>query len=344
MTGVKISSLPAVPSALTTDIFPVVQAGITSQESLSQVQTLFGFSSGILDLAHGGTNANLTAANGAVPYSTATAFAFVAPGSSGQIFMSTGASAPIWSTATFPATAGTSGNILISNGTNYISSTSLWPNTVGSSGKIIRSNGTTNAYTTSTFADTYAVSTILYASSANAVSGLATTNRATLSTNSTGVPTWLALTDGQLVIGSTGGSPTAANLSAGSGISIANASNTITISGTGGGTSWTEVTGTSQTMVADGGYVANNAGLVTLTLPTTAAFGTFIRVVGKGAGGWTIAQNSGQSIQVGSSSSTVGAGGSISSTNQYDSIGLLCTTANTTWTTIGGPQGTLTIA
>jgi len=41
MAGVKISALPGVGSALLTDFFPVVQAGVTSQETLSQVSTLF---------------------------------------------------------------------------------------------------------------------------------------------------------------------------------------------------------------------------------------------------------------------------------------------------------------
>ncbi len=39
--SVKISALPAVSSALLTDFFPVVQGGVTSQETLSQVSTLF---------------------------------------------------------------------------------------------------------------------------------------------------------------------------------------------------------------------------------------------------------------------------------------------------------------
>lgn len=358
MAGVKISALPTVASALITDIFPAVQGGVTSQETLLQVRTLFGFNSstGLLAMASGGTNANLTAANGAIPYSTASAFALLAAGSSGQLFQSNGAAAPSWttatfpssagsagtilrsdgtnwvastatfantyavstilyasssntvsglaaaqngvlvsgntnvpvmlagpaatgrmlqsnaaaapswSTATFPSTGGAAGNILISDGTNYIASTSLWPNTVGSNGKfiisngtsngyststipssagatankvllsdgtnyvlstptfpnasatatkiitsdgtnwiastalwvnsvgtagkIIRSDGTTNTYTTSTFADTYAVSTILYAGSANAVSGLATANSSILVTDSGGVPSW----------------------------------------------------------------------------------------------------------------------------------------------------------
>lgn len=41
MAGVKISALPAAASSLLTDIFPAVQAGVTYQESLQQVLTLF---------------------------------------------------------------------------------------------------------------------------------------------------------------------------------------------------------------------------------------------------------------------------------------------------------------
>lgn len=105
---------------------------------------------------------------------------------------------------------------------------------------------------------------------------------------------------------------------------------------------WNNVTTTSATMVANNGYFANNAGLVTLTLPVTAAFGTRISVAGGGAGGWTIAQNSGQIIHVGNAVTTSGAGGSLSSTNRYDSINLVCVVANTAWNALGAPQGILT--
>src|SRR5262249_1981841 len=74
------------------------------------------------------------------------------------------------------------------------------------------------------------------------------------------------LTNGQLLIGSTGADPVPANLNAGSGISISIGPGSIIISGTGSGTGWTEVTGTTQLMSADNGYVTNNASLVTLTL------------------------------------------------------------------------------
>lgn len=144
-------------------------------------------------------------------------------------------------------------------------------------------------------------------------------------------------TNGQIPIGN-GTNYTLATLTAGAGISISNAAGSITISGTGSGIGWAEVTGTSQSMTADSGWITNNAGLVTLTLPATAAVGTAISVIGKGAGGWLIAQNSGQNIQIGNVSSTTGTSGSVASSNRYDSLNLICTTANTTWTELGAPQ------
>lgn len=144
----------------------------------------------------------------------------------------------------------------------------------------------------------------------------------------------LVLAAGQLLIGTTAGDPVSALLTAGSGISITAASGSITISAT-GNTPWTDVTGTSQTMLNNNGYVADNASLVTLTLPSTANFGDEIKIVGKGAGGWLIAQNAGQSIKFGNVSTTAGVSGSIASTNANDCVNFVCTTANTTFTVRG---------
>lgn len=152
------------------------------------------------------------------------------------------------------------------------------------------------------------------------------------------------LSNGQLLIGSAGANPVPATITAGTNISIVNSAGGITINATGlAGIGWQDVSGTSQAMTADNGYVANNAGLVTLTLPLTASFGSLLYIQGLGAGGWTIAQNSGQNINIGSSSTTVGAGGSVSSTDANDSLALLCVVADTTWSALGGVQGNLTI-
>lgn len=106
--------------------------------------------------------------------------------------------------------------------------------------------------------------------------------------------------------------------------------------------SWTEVTGTSQSMAVTKGYIANNAGLVTLTLPDTAAVGSIVAVVGQGAGGWKIAQNASEVIHFGSVNTTTGTGGSLASTNRYDCVELICTVANTEWVERNS-VGTITI-
>jgi len=101
-----------------------------------------------------------------------------------------------------------------------------------------------------------------------------------------------------------------------------------------GGITWSEVTSGAQTASIDNGYIANYGTLVTVTLPTTAALGSVVRVSGKGAGGWKIAQNASEQIIFGNQSTTVGVTGSLSSVNDYDAVELLCITADTTWVVI----------
>jgi hypothetical protein len=92
MAGIKISALPAVASALTTDIFPVVQAGVTSQETLAQVITLLQ------------TNL-VTPANGGILYTNATQIEVLTPTATANQLLTSGAnSAPAWSTSTYPLT------------------------------------------------------------------------------------------------------------------------------------------------------------------------------------------------------------------------------------------------
>ena len=71
---------------------------------------------------------------------------------------------------------------------------------------------------------------------------------------------------------------------------------TAAASGSGGGISWVEVTGTTQQASSNTGYITNNAAQVTVTLPASPAVGDIVRISGYGIGGWKIAQNSGQSI------------------------------------------------
>lgn len=106
------------------------------------------------------TISEITAANNGLLVTSATGVPSIlaGPGTTGNILQSNAAAAPSFSTATFPSVGGASGNILISDGTNYIASTSLWPNTVGTSGKVVISNGTANVYSTPTFPNASAAS------------------------------------------------------------------------------------------------------------------------------------------------------------------------------------------
>ena len=147
--------------------------------------------------------------------------------------------------------------------------------------------------------------------------------------------TSLALTNGQLPIGNTGNDPTAANLSPGTGISITNGTGSITISASGGGLTWTVVTGASQAIAVNNGYIANNAGLVTATLPATSAIGDMVAITGiNNATGWKIAQNGGNQIFFGNASTTGGATGYLASAATRDTVTLVCTSANANWQVI----------
>ena len=104
---------------------------------------------------------------------------------------------------------------------------------------------------------------------------------------------------------------------------------------------WNEVTGTSQTAAVGNGYITNNASLVTITLPATAAVGDVIEVSGKGAGGWKIAQNVSGIIHFGFMDTTTGTGGYISSTHQRDAVKLVCVVANNEWNVAAGAIGNI---
>lgn len=237
----------------------------------------------------------------------------------------------VGSTETVTLTGLTNHAVLVGAGTTTI--TKVGP--TATAGQVLQSAGAAAdpAFSTATYPLTTTVSQILYSSAANTVSGLATANRAVLTTGTTGIPVLTAIaTDGQIIIGSTVGSPAAATITAGTGISVTNASNSITIAVTGAGFAWTDVTSATQTLAVANGYITDRGGGVVYTLPATASLGDEIIILGK-LGLTTIAQNANQSIRLGSSISTVGVGGSFTGTNLGDCITLSCTTlgASTVW-------------
>jgi hypothetical protein len=116
----------------------VVTVGTVDLSSGSYVTNTLG-------VPNGGTGASTLTAHGPLIGAGASAVASMSAGSAGQIVRSGGASAdPSWSTATYPATAGSSGNVLTSDGTNWVSSapTGGFTNPMTTLGDLIYENST----------------------------------------------------------------------------------------------------------------------------------------------------------------------------------------------------------
>ena len=108
----------------------------------------------------------------------------------------------------------------------------------------------------------------------------------------------------------------------------------------GGGITWSEITATTATAAINNGYIANNASLVTITLPPTAAVGSVVEVTGK-LGGWKIVYGTGDIIHFGNLDTTVTTG-YLQSTLVRDSISLVCVVADTEWNVVSS-IGNITI-
>lgn len=240
----------------------IVTSGTTqSSSSWLQTQTVatigtdailfIQFSASVpVTLANGGTSASLTASTGGIVYSTSGALAILAGTATARQMLQSGATAPpTWSTATWPATT-TANRILYSSANNTVgeitsvagatlvtdaSSVPSWLANPSATGRIYSSvSGNAPAWSTATYPVTTTVSQILYSSASNTVAGLATANSSILGTTNAGVPLMLGtMTDGQIIIGSTGLTPVVASLTAGAGISITPGAGSITIAGTG---------------------------------------------------------------------------------------------------------------
>lgn len=152
-------------------------------------------------------------------------------------------------------------------------------------------------------------------------------------------------TNGQVLIGSSAADPTFATLTGTGGITFTTGAGTLAINGTGGGLTWSVVT-VNASFTVNTGTIANKGGTLTMTLPASGAIGDIIEITGiNTALGWSIAQNANQQIFFGTSSTTAGITGSISSINIRDSLRMVCVVAgaSTIWNVIAS-VGNLTIA
>lgn len=149
----------------------------------------------------------------------------------------------------------------------------------------------------------------------------------------------VTLAAGQVLVGTTASDPVAATITGSAGVTVTSSTGAIAIAGSGAGITWIAQSTASVTAAVNSAYIITDASAVTVTLPTTAAVGSVVGVVGNGAGGWTLAQGAGGNTRFGNVNSTT----SIVSTNQYDCIFVVCVIANTTWVVydvIGNPSYT----
>lgn len=148
-------------------------------------------------------------------------------------------------------------------------------------------------------------------------------------------------TDGQIILAKTADKPLWGTVTAGTGMSVGLAANALTLTCTANALiPW-------ATVNADAALVNNNAyiniktpALLTMTLPAAAAVGTMIILQGSavGDGGWKITTGGGQNIQVGNQNAAT----SIASSDDNDSVTMICTVADTTWNVVAS-VGNLTI-
>lgn len=106
------------------------------------------------------------------------------------------------------------------------------------------------------------------------------------------------------------------------------------------GITWSVISA-NQTLVVNHGYICvSPGGALSLALPAVSSIGNIIEITLDGATSFTITQGAGQQIRVGNVSTTSGVGGTLGSTQQGDSIRMVCQTANLKWnvlSTMGNP-------
>jgi len=149
-------------------------------------------------------------------------------------------------------------------------------------------------------------------------------------------------TNGQLLIGSTAAPHIkVGTLTAGTGVSIVNGSGSITINAVGGGVSWQTISA-SQTLSTNNGYICTGGAALALLLPPVSSVGDMIAVTLDGSSSFQITQGAGQTIKLANATTSSGIAGSAASTQQGDTVLLVCSVANLRWNSIS-ELGNLTI-
>ena len=106
------------------------------------------------------------------------------------------------------------------------------------------------------------------------------------------------------------------------------------------------VINTSQTLLANNGYIINSGARLNLLLPATFNVGDIIWIVSENNSPWRITQGAGQNVTYGTYASTVGVGGYVDSlgpdtVTNCGSVTLVGSTASTVFTVGVAPSDTL---
>jgi hypothetical protein len=303
--GVLITSsggVPSISSTLPSGITLVAPAlGTPASGTLTNCTSIpVANATGLLPLANGGFNANITASNGGIFYSTGSAGALLSgTATANQVILSGSSTNPSWSTATFSSTF-TASNLLYSNGANTVTGLSTANN-----GVLITSGTGVPSISSTLPSGITLVAPVLGTPASGALSnctsipvanatgnlplanltGNATANKALISTASSSAPVYSTPTlplssspsNGQLMIGN-GTNFVAATLSAGNNTTITNGTGTITIGTTVASAPITQVT--KQVFTGNGTYT-----------PTSGMVFCIAEGVGGGGGGGSIAGN-----------------------------------------------------
>lgn len=224
---------------------------------------------------------------------------------------------------TFPlslANGGTGASLAASNGGIFYSNAStgaILSGTATARQMLQSGSSTTPAWSTATYPATTTANQILYSSAANTVSEITTSANGVLITNNSSVPSLLANGTAGYVLTAQSGAPPA-------------------WAATATAFTWSVITA-NQTAVVNNGYICNKGSTLVLTLPASAAIGDIIRVTGiNTATGWQIAQSANQQIFFGTTQTTLGATGTLTSSAIRDSIEIVCVVAgaSTVWNVI----------
>lgn len=119
-------------------------------------------------------------------------------------------------------------------------------------------------------------------------------------------------------------------LGAGS-ITTSGAGSTVTISVSGSGITWSTISASQTLAVQHGYFCISPGGALSLLLPATSVIGDIIEVTLDGATSFVITQGAGQSIRLGNLSTTAGVTGTLTTTQQGDTVYMVCQTANLKW-------------